>query len=209
MSENFGDLLDLAPDKAKEEPWSSHPDGGIIWVGRAAPEELPELYALTQKEVGEHITSLETLQNMQKHNRDTVWGVYRASDKTRADKTLAGYAAIILLNKAGLEALEESRFDGIDPDMRMVVPSDTRPDAIYRWVVVLRKVSRIAGWLFANALGAERYGGVPIFATAGTTGGLNALKGRGFVPHETKAGIGNLFRMDRPPYVAAGSSNAA
>ena len=47
MSENFGDLLDLAPDKAKEEPWSSLPDGGIIWVGRAKPEELPELYALT------------------------------------------------------------------------------------------------------------------------------------------------------------------
>ena len=209
MSENFGDLLDLAPDKAKEEPWSSHPDGGIIWVGRAKPEELPELYALTQKEVGEHITSLETLQKMHAYNHDTVWGVYRASDKTRTDKTLVGYAAIILLNQAGLEALEESRFDGIDPDMRMVVPSDTRPAAVYMWVVVLRKVSRIAGWLIANALGSDRYGGIPIFATAGTSGGLNALKGRGFVPHETKAGIGNLFRMDRPPMPSTGSASAA
>jgi hypothetical protein len=209
MSENFGDLLDLAPEKAKEEPWSSHPDGGIIWVGRAKEEELPELYALTQREVGEHITSLETLQKMHKYNHDTVWGVYRASDKTRADKTLVGYAAIILLNQAGLEALEESRFDGIDPDMRMVVPSDTRPAAVYMWVVVLRKVSRIAGWLIANALGSDRYGGIPIFATAGTSGGLNALKGRGFVPHETKAGIGNLFRMDRPPMPSTGSASAA
>jgi hypothetical protein len=210
MSDNFGELLDLAPDKAKEEPWSSLPDGGIIWVGRAKPEELPELYALTQREVGENITSLETLQNMQKHNRDTVWGVYRASDNTRADKTMVGYVALIFLNKAGLEALEQSRFDGIDPDMRMVVPSDTRPEAIYMWVVVLRKISRVAGWLIANALGAERYGGVPLFATAGTSGGLNALKGRGFTPHETQAGIGNLFRMDRPPYVpAAGSSSNA
>ncbi|HSM95954.1 MAG TPA: hypothetical protein VLT91_07920, partial [Rhizomicrobium sp.] len=173
------------------------------------PEEMPELYALTQREVGERITPLETLQKMHAYNNDTMWAVYRASDKTRADKTLVGYAAIILLNQAGLEALEESRFDGIDPDMRMVVPSDTRPQAIYMWVVVMRKVSRIGGWLIANALGAERYGGVPIFATAGTTGGLNALKGRGFVPHETRAGLGNLFRMDRPPYVAAGSSNAA
>jgi hypothetical protein len=135
--------------------------------------------------------------------------VYRASDKTRADKTLVGYAAIILLNQAGLEALEESRFDGIDPDMRMVVPSDTRPAAVYMWVVVLRKVSRIAGWLIANALGSDRYGGIPIFATAGTSGGLNALKGRGFVPHETKAGIGNLFRMDRPPMPSTGSASAA
>jgi hypothetical protein len=135
--------------------------------------------------------------------------VYRASDQSRSDRKMVGYVALIFLNKAGLEALEESRFDGIDPDMRMVVPSDTRPEAIYMWVVVLRKISRIAGWLIANALGAERYGGVPLFATAGTSGGLNALKGRGFIPHEKAANIGNLFRMDRPPYVAPGSSNAA
>lgn len=210
MSDNFGELLDLAPDKAKEEPWSSLPDGGIIWVGRAKPEELPELYALTQREVGENITSLETLQRMHAYNHDTVWGVYRASDQSRADKKMVGYVALIFLNKAGLEALEQGRFDGIDPDMRMVVPSDTRPEAIYMWVVVLRKISRIAGWLIANALGAERYGGIPIFATAGTTGGLNALKGRGFVTHEKAAHIGTLFRMDRPPYVApTGSTNAA
>jgi hypothetical protein len=210
MSENLGELLDLAPDKAKEEPWSSLPDGGIIWVARAKEEELPELYALTQKEVGNEITSLDTLRNMRKHNHDTVWGVYRASDNTRADKQMVGYFALIYLNQPGLEALEQGRFDGIDPDMRLVVPSDTRPAAIYLWVVVVRRMSRIAGWLLANALGAERYGGIPIFATAGTAGGLNALKGRGFTPHNAAAGIGNLFRMDRPAYVpAAGSSNAA
>jgi hypothetical protein len=209
MSENFGNLLDLAPDKAKEEPWSSLPDGGIIWVARAKPEEMPELYALTQREVGERITPLETLQKMHAYNNDTMWAVYRASDKTRADKTVVGYVALIFLNKAGLEALEESRFDGIDPDMRRAVPSGTRPEAIYMWGVVLRKISRIGGWLVANALGAERYGGIPLFATAGTLGGLNALKGRGFVPHNTQAGLGDLFRMDRPPYVPAASSSSA
>jgi hypothetical protein len=38
---------------------------------------------------------------------------------------------------------------------------------------------------------------------------LNALKGRGFVPHNTRAGLGDLFRMDRPPYVPAASSSSA
>ena len=115
---------------------------------------------------------------------------------------------------AGDAALLEDVVLRIDREDVLVVeqlePSDTRPEAIYMWVVVLRKISRVAGWLIANALGAERYGGVPLFATAGTSGGLNALKGCGFTPHETQAGIGNLFRMDRPPYVpAAGSSSNA
>lgn len=206
MSENFGSLLDLAPEKAKEEPWSSLPDGGIMWVGRAKPHELPELALLAREQVGEHITTLEIMANMHKFNRDSVWSVYRASDNTRSDAKIIGFTAMIFLNKPGLEALEEQRFDGLDPDMRFVVPSDTRPEAIYMWVVVLPRVSRMAGWLIANALGAERYGGVPIFATAGTIGGLNALKGRGFTPHQTASGIGHLFRMDRPP---AANTNVA
>lgn len=208
MSENLGDLLDLAPEKAKEEPWSSLPDGGIMWVARAKPAELSELAALARREVGEHITSLEIMSNMHKYNRDSVWAVHRASDNTRSDPRIIGFVALIFLNKAGFEALEEARFDGLDPDMRMVVPSDTRPEAIYMWVVVLPRVSRMAGWLIANALGAERYGGVPIFATAGTVGGLNALKGRGFQPHQSAAGIGQLFRMDRPPVTAANTNVA-
>lgn len=209
MSDNLGQLLDLTPEKAKEEPWSSLPDGGILWVGRAKDEELPELYALTQKEVGGDITSLETLRNMQRHNRDSVWSVYRASDSSRADKKLIGYLALIFLNQPGLEALEQGRFDGIDPDMRMVVPSGTRPAAIYVWVVVVRRVSRMAIWLMANALGTETYGGIPIFATAGTKGGLNALKGRGFSAQGSEtsdAAVGQLFRLDRPPVSSSASA---
>ncbi|HEY8950560.1 MAG TPA: hypothetical protein VIM56_16875 [Rhizomicrobium sp.] len=209
MSENLAVWLDKAPDKAKEEPWSSLPDGGIVWIGRSPAEELPEIYALTQQELGTNLAPLETLQKMHAHNRDTMWSVYRASDQSRADKKLAGYIAFLFLNKPGLETLEEGRFDQFDPDMRLVVPSDTRPEAMYVWVTVMRKISRIGIWLVANALGAERYGGIPIFATAGSMGGLNTLKGRGFTPHTSKDGLGNLFRMDRPPYVGPSSSNAA
>jgi hypothetical protein len=209
MPENLGAVLDLAPNKpTAEEPWSSLPDGGICWVGRAKPEELPELYELTRKEVGENITSLETLQNMQRHNRDAVWGVYRASDNTRADTRLAGYFALLYLNAPGLEALEQGRFDGIDPDIRMVVASDTRPAAIYLWVIVVRRMTRIASWLLANALGADRYGGIPILAKAGTVGGLNALKGRGFEAHTSQEGVGQLFRLNRPPMPSSGSSSS-
>jgi hypothetical protein len=197
MSKKLGDLLDKAPVKPAEEPWSSVPDGGIIWVRRTAEHELSELYALTQREVAGDLAPFEVLSRMHAQNADSLWSVYRASDATRADTTLIGYYALIHLNQAGREMLEAGAFDGHDPDMRTVVASATRPAAIYVWVAIVRRVARVATWLLANALGAEVYGGVPIFATAGTMGGLNSIKGYGFSTAQAEAGLGKLYRLDR------------
>jgi hypothetical protein len=197
MSKKLGDLLDKAPEKPREEPWSSVPDGGIIWVRRTAEDELPELYALTEREVAGQLAPFEVLQNMHRHNADSLWSVYRASDTTRSDAKLVGYYALIHLNPVGKDMLEAGTFDGHDPDMRVVVPSATRPAAIYVWVAIVRRVARVATWLLANALGAEVYGGVPIYATAGTMGGLNIIKGYGFDTARDEAGLGKLYRLDR------------
>jgi hypothetical protein len=209
MQKKLGDLLDLAPEKAKEEPWSSVPDGGIIWVRRTTEAELPELYELTQREVAGSLAPYEALTRMMENNADTFWSVYRASDTTRADAKLIGYYALIHLNQAGLEQLEAGTFDGLDPDMRLTVASQTRPAAIYVWVAIVRRVARVATWLLANALGAETYGGVPIFATAGTMGGLNIIKGYGFSTTGPEAGLGKLYRLDRGGQATAVSSSSA
>jgi hypothetical protein len=197
MSKKLGDLLDKAPEKPSEEPWSSVPDGGIIWVRRTAENELPELYALTEREVAAQLAPYEVFTRMYAQNKDSLWSVYRASDQTRSDAKLIGYYALIHLNPAGKEMLEAGTFDGHDPDMRAVVPSATRPAAIYVWVAIVRRVARVATWLLANALGAEVYGGVPIYATAGTMGGLSAIKGYGFSTAHDEAGLGKLYRLDR------------
>jgi len=209
MQKKLGDLLDLAPEKPREEPWSSVPDGGIIWVRRTTAAELPELYELTQREVAGALAPYDVLVKMMHNNADTFWSVYRASDNTRADTKLIGYYALIHLNQAGLEQLEAGTFDGTDPDMRLTVPSQTRPQAIYVWVTIVKRVARVATWLLANALGAETYGGVPIFATAGTMGGLNIIKGYGFSGAGSEAGLGKLYRLDRPAPGAVNTSNAA
>jgi len=207
VQKKLGDLLDLAPDRAKEEPWSSVPDGGIIWVRRARAEDMPLLYDLGTRELRTEHTTLETIQRVQAHNNDSFWCVYRATDNTRTDAHLYGFYGLLPLNPAGLERLEAGQFDGLDPDMRLVVTTGVRPAALYVWVVVVRKVSRIATWLLANALGAETYGGVPIFATAGTMGGLNTIRGYGFNSANGEDGLGKLYRIDRPQ--AAGKSSAA
>ncbi len=211
MSKKLGDLLDLAPDKAKDEPWSSVPDGGVIWIRRAREEELPEIFEWTKKEVSEDIAPFEVLQRMYQHNGDAIWsGMHRASDNTRSDAKMVGFYALIHLNPAGLEQLEAGTFDGRDPDMRLIMPTATRPAAIYVWTIVVRRVARIATWLLANALGAEIYGGVPIFATAGTIGGLNIIRGYGFTGQSSAdAKVGQLFRLDRPPPSSASSASGS
>jgi hypothetical protein len=195
-TKNLVELFQTTPDKPTEDMWSSVPDGGIIWVRRTPAEELPELYALTQREVSEAIAPFEALQRVHAQNADSLWSVYHASDQTRGDTKLIGYFALIHLNQAGREMLEAGTFDGLDPDMRAVVPNQTRPAAIYLWVIVVRRVVRIATFLLANSLGAEIYGGVPIFATAGTMGGLYGLRGHGFSEAHSEAGLGKLYRLD-------------
>ena len=106
MSKKLGDLLDKAPEKPSEEPWSSVPDGGIIWVRRTAEHELPDLYALTQREVDANLAPYEVFTRMYAQNADSLWSVYRASDQTRSDAKLIGYYALIHLNEAGREMLE-------------------------------------------------------------------------------------------------------
>jgi len=210
MSKNLGEVLDKAPDQGREEPWSSTPDGGIVYLRRARPEELPELYALAQAEIGQDIATYDTVQSLYNHNRDSIWSVYRASDNTRADAKLIGWYGLVYLTQPGTEQLEAGTFDGRDLDLRLVVPTATRPASIYVWVVIARRHARIATWLIANALGAEIYGGVPIYAKAGTTGGLQAIKGYGFAGTEREQNVGKLFRLDRPaPASSSGSSSAA
>ncbi|HWD49859.1 MAG TPA: hypothetical protein VG309_08015 [Rhizomicrobium sp.] len=206
MQKKLGDLLDLAPDRAKEEPWSSLPDGGIIWVKRASRDDIPVMWDINERELRTEHTSIETVRRIHTHNSDSFWCVHRATDNTRRDAHIYGFYGLLPLNETGLERLEAGQFDGIDPDMRLVVESGVRPAALYVWVVVVRKVSRIATWLLANALGAETYGGVPIFATAGTMGGLNTIRGYGFNSTNGEQGLGKLYRIDRPQPVTKSSA---
>jgi len=210
MPWNLEEVLDNAPNQGREEPWSSTPDGGIVFLRRAKPEELPELHALAQQEIGADIATFETVQALHNHNRDSIWCVFRASDNTRADAKLVGWYGLVFLTQPGTEQLEAGTFDGRDLDLRLVVPTATHPASIYIWVVIARRHVRIATFLLANALGAEIYGGAPLYARAGTVGGLQALKGYGFSGIESEQNVGKLFRLDRPPVASSsGSSSAA
>lgn len=198
MQKNLSKVLDLVPNEPKEDPWARLPDGGIVFVRRAKEDELVPIHELTKDQISADIAPLSVVQRVYQHNYDSFWTVNRASDPSRTDATLAGYFGLLHLTPVGREHLEKGTFDAHEPDLRLIVPSGTRPAAIYVWAIIARKTGRVATHLLALALGAELYGGVPIFATAGTLGGMNLMKGYGFSgARGSEAGLGQLFRLDQ------------
>lgn len=210
MQKNLSEVLSLVADKAAEEPWMQAPDGGIVFIRRAKPEEIVPIHELTKQQIAADVAALSVVEEVYKRNRDSFWTVNRAADRTRTDSRLAGYIGMLHLNQVGRDRLEAGAFDAHEPDVRLIVPNNTRPAAIYVWAIIAPKVGRQATNLVAHALGAELYGGVPIFATAGTLRGMNLMKGYGFSgARGSGAGLGQLFRLDQARAAPAPASSAA
>jgi hypothetical protein len=169
----------------------------------SAAEEIPELHALTVREIGPSVASRETMQRVHQHNPECLWTILRRPAEGGADR-LAGYFGFLHLNAAGLAALQHRTLSGRTPDLDHLAPAGERPAALYVWVGIARKTRVLAEMLVARALGAERYGGLPIYATAGTLGGLKWLNHLGEAdrgPEENA--LGNVFRIDTARAVAA------
>jgi hypothetical protein len=200
MSEKLKKIIDVAPETAHVEPWTSLPDGGIIFVKHPNDAEIVEIAGMAVTEISPSVAPLAVVQAVYKHNKDSFWGIYQASDSSRSDVRFIGYYGFLHLTQTGREALERNEFDTRDVDLRLLVPYGERPAAIYVWALVARKVARLSTPLVAWALGAKVYGGVPIYATAGTLGGLSSIKQNGFSgARPADVGLGHLFRLDPSP----------
>ena len=210
MKKSLNEIIQLASIAPRHEPSVELPDGSVILVRRPTDEEIDNIHDLTKTEITASTVPLPVIKAVHKHNRDSFWGVYMAADGNKAHARFIGYYSFLHLNQAGLEALERGAFDGSNPDLALLAASGERPAAVYVWAVVARRVARIATPLTCRGLGRELYGGLPLYTTAGTMGGLNAIKGYGFAAaREADAGVGNLFRLDPPPPPSQRSTAAA
>lgn len=190
------------------EETARHPDGDIIVVRMAQPEDVEPLHALTIMEIGPSVAALDTMKAVYKHNPETLWTIHRRSPE--GDDRLAGYFGFLHLNTAGLRALDDRTLSGRQPDLALLARAGERPAAIYVWAGIARKVRALAEMLVAQALGAERYGGLPIYATAGTLGGLKWLNHLGEADRgPAENALGNVFRIDTQRSVAARTSKPA
>ncbi|MBV9992232.1 MAG: hypothetical protein JOZ72_13190 [Alphaproteobacteria bacterium] len=181
---------------------ATHADGDVIVVRMTQAGEVPTLHALTVLEIGPSVASLETMHGVYKHNPECLWTILRRPASGEPDR-LAGYFGFLHLNAAGLAALEARTLSGREPDLALIAAAGERPAALYVWAGIARKVRVLAEMLVAQALGAERYGGLPVYATAGTLGGLKWLNHLGEADRgPAENALGNVFRVDLTRAVA-------
>jgi len=203
--ENNG--LDIIPPKREES--AVHPDGDTVVVRMARYDEIETLHALTVSEIGPSVAACETMQRVWRHNPESLWTIHRRTPPDGPDR-LVGYFGFLHLNATGLEALEARSLSGRAPDLALLAAAGERPAAIYVWAGIARKVRVLAEMLVARALGAKRYGGLPIYATAGTLGGLKWLNQLGRADRgPAENALGNVFRIDTVRAVTARTKNDA
>lgn len=198
MKSNLNDIIYLALSSETKSPSAKLPDGGTLFVRHPTESELGALYALSRTEIAADVAPLELVQAVYKHNPDSFWGIFFQKAETPENEAkFIGYYGFLHLNAAGKVALEDGTFNGVNPDFGHLIEEGGRPSIVYVWAIVAKKIARMSLPLIARALGKDRYGGVPIYAKAGTLGGLSAIKGYGFVgARPSSIGLGDLFRLD-------------
>lgn len=202
MDENAFPINAMSPSPGVREFIATHADGDVIVVRMTQTGEVDALHALTVLEIGPSVASLETMHRVYKHNPECLWTILRRPASGEPDR-LAGYFGFLHLNTTGLAALEARILSGREPDVALLAAAGERPAALYVWAGIARKVRVLAEMLVAQALGAERYGGLPVYATAGTLGGLKWLNHLGEADRgPAENALGNVFRVDLTRAVA-------
>jgi hypothetical protein len=209
--QGFTKILDLNGKPAVAEAEAPHPEGGLVFVRMAQPEDIETLHQLTVSQIGQQVAPLEAMQDVYRHNPETLWIIYRAPNGDKSQAQLAGYYGFLHLNEAGHKALEARTITPRKPDLSLLAAAGERPAAVYIWAIVARKLTTLTIPLVGKGLGIKRYGGLPFYATAATMGGLNGLKGYGFTGagEEPVDELGGLFHFYMPGEADRAPSSAA
>jgi predicted GNAT family N-acyltransferase len=98
-----------------------------------------------------------------------------------------------LLNARGHAALLDRTLDARNPPLEYLAEEGEPPHGVYIWSMVVPGLSAIATPMVTKALG-RTCAGRPLYAGAGTQGGLNLMRRQGFNPVTPKDdAIGGLF----------------
>ena len=140
--------------------------GELCRIGRAA---IPGL------------ASDETVRRVARRNPDSLYGIFRMSAGAREP---LGFYANLLLNDAGVQAVQDGELDRASPADEHMVEEGTRPAAIYSWAVVAQGLFEKTLPLLAHRMG-DLYADLPILTSAATNAGRKTIKRRGFATAET------------------------
>jgi predicted GNAT family N-acyltransferase len=137
------------------------------------------------------------------HNPDTVWGIARREEYSKAPRP-HGFIAFLMLNRKGVQRLMAGTFDASDPDIDLLSGQHEKPAGIYVWAMWARH-GLVAGIPLAfEKMWIPLYKGADLYARAVTKDGKRLLETMGFVPGATfedaaNPGLHSLTRSERRP----------
>lgn len=143
----------------------------------ALPGELAQVRALAARLISPNVASERSLRAI---HRRTGYGVY----VTRGEGEVTGFLAFVLVDPAGLAAIEADAFDPLRPQLEYVVPAGEEPAAVYCWGIAAstpRTAARLVqGSWAARAALPDR----PYFVRAATDAGRRLLtRNMNFTPY--------------------------
>jgi predicted GNAT family N-acyltransferase len=192
------DILDTksaVPARGSAQEWETfHAVKEGLRVGRLPAHWMGDVLSLTHARMTRDAASVETMLRVQRINSDSFWGIFERNESGL--HRLAGYQAMLFLNREGVEALLDRSLDTREPESRFVAPSGERPAAIYNWGVVAEGLTRIVGPTIMQRM-PRLYYGLMHYATPATEAGYKAgVKGgyKPVTPHDDR--LGGLFRFD-------------
>ncbi len=177
--------------------------------------DIPQLHDLALREIGPDITTRSHLEQVFRHNRDTLYIGRPSSD------TLTSLIAILPLTEQGIAAIGDGVFTGQDVNLEWVAPEGAplgRPDlpapavspdgggprdgakggtrhalnavaGVYVWgLAAYGRLARAQVLRTAHYLETEVYGGLPLFASVSTERGAKLATKRGFRPFPNAGG---------------------
>ncbi len=149
--------------------------------------QLPGLTALAAGSIPALAAAEPVVARVHRHNPDSIWAV---ADRSGRD---VGVFAMLILNRAGLEAVLSGDFASADPAVELLSASGEEAAAIYLWAIVTPGLAIEAFRIVSRWLLAPQTQRADIFARPTTQAGLRLSIRLGFEPIQ-KVG---LYRFRR------------
>lgn len=139
-----------------------------LGVVDAEPGDLAQVRTLAAELISPSVTSLATIQAV--HER-TAYGIY----VVREEGAVAGWLALLMLNDAGLAAVEDDSFDPVSPDLGCLTSPLETPVAVYSWGIATASRQAAKSLIEACWVVREQLPDIPFFVRASTDAGRRML----------------------------------
>jgi hypothetical protein len=145
---------------------------GRVTLSHANDKDIFDALDLASTSIASDLAPLDTIRRVVARNPDNLL-IFRRKD------VIVGAWAMLLLRKAGIDALVSGQLDPSNPENALLSPPDETPAAIYVWAIVAPGLAVEGVWHVSAYLRQPRYASVDIYTRAATTAGAMMINSTG------------------------------